>query len=250
LINASRILGAALSVAMYAAMWPMPSSWKNWNPSFSYSDRAVTVRCQECGEPRGARISSEDEVVDAGRIRDPVQITDHEVDWVVVDVGRIPLDISSRQVGLGGGSRVGVLDLLETRLRVHGVSPPSWTPAIVRCCGRQRASKGDEMDRWSRCGASSRSFAVVVLGLLCVLALSPAVNPDIGAQDYESRRSATPPAFPEPNIFAKVPMRDGVKLATSILLPETEGPHPTILVRTVYKDGIIPVVDLRTKGVK
>ena len=32
----------------------------------------------------------------------------------------------------------------------------------------------------------------------------------------------------------KVPMRDGIRLATSVYLPEGEGPFPTVLVRTAY----------------
>jgi len=40
--------------------------------------------------------------------------------------------------------------------------------------------------------------------------------------------------------FEMVPMRDGVKLATYILLPDGEGPWPVILIRSVYKDGIVP----------
>ena len=46
--------------------------------------------------------------------------------------------------------------------------------------------------------------------------------------------------LPEPAIFAMAPMRDGVKLATYILVPEGEGPFPTVLIRSVYKDGVIP----------
>ena len=35
-----------------------------------------------------------------------------------------------------------------------------------------------------------------------------------------------------------VPMRDGVKLATAVKLPEGEGPFPTIVIRTPYdKEG-------------
>ncbi len=37
-----------------------------------------------------------------------------------------------------------------------------------------------------------------------------------------------------------VPMRDGTKLATYILLPSGGKPVPTILIRSVYKDGAIP----------
>ena len=46
--------------------------------------------------------------------------------------------------------------------------------------------------------------------------------------------------FPEPDIFAMAPMRDGVKLATWILLPDGDGPFPTVLIRSVYKDGTLP----------
>jgi len=46
--------------------------------------------------------------------------------------------------------------------------------------------------------------------------------------------------LPEPDIFAMAPMRDGIKLATYVLLPEGDGPFPTVLVRSIYKDGVIP----------
>jgi hypothetical protein len=45
--------------------------------------------------------------------------------------------------------------------------------------------------------------------------------------------------MPAPTIKEMVPMRDGVRLATYVYLPKGPGRFPTILVRTVYKNGII-----------
>jgi len=42
-----------------------------------------------------------------------------------------------------------------------------------------------------------------------------------------------------PDLALMVPMRDGVRLATYICLPKGEGPFPTVLVRSIYRDSLI-----------
>jgi putative CocE/NonD family hydrolase len=61
-------------------------------------------------------------------------------------------------------------------------------------------------------------------------------------EGYEALRKAevkdpllSRPAFAVKETSARVPMRDGVKLATDVYRPEKDGKHPAILVRTPYK---------------
>jgi len=64
------------------------------------------------------------------------------------------------------------------------------------------------------------------------------------ATAYSSIGWAAPPQT------VMVPMRDGVKLATSVFLPEGQGPWPVVLVRTPYnKDGLAgPAVEANKRG--
>jgi hypothetical protein len=79
-------------------------------------------------------------------------------------------------------------------------------------CAAPRPVVGGDMDHLLRRIKGSVVLTSVVAAALCVSVLgSVAVHP-AAAQDLESRQSATPPAFPEPDIFAMAPMRDGVKL--------------------------------------
>lgn len=70
-----------------------------------------------------------------------------------------------------------------------------------------------------------RTLRLGLLGLLGLLAL-----PGIAAE----------PEFPDTLVaryHEMVPMRDGVRLATDIYLPSSEGPFPTLFVRDIYSNG-------------
>jgi putative CocE/NonD family hydrolase len=43
----------------------------------------------------------------------------------------------------------------------------------------------------------------------------------------------------QPTIATMVPMRDGVRLATYARLPESAGPHPVVLFRSIYRDSLL-----------
>ena len=45
-----------------------------------------------------------------------------------------------------------------------------------------------------------------------------------------------------------VPMRDGVRLATSVYLPAAEGAYPTVLVRTAYNRRLMARADFAQVG--
>ena len=47
----------------------------------------------------------------------------------------------------------------------------------------------------------------------------------------------------------KVPMRDGVGLATTVFLPEADGAYPTVLVRTAYNRVPMAGVDFARRGI-
>src|SRR5262245_20716377 len=73
-------------------------------------------------------------------------------------------------------------------------------------------------------------FAFLSISLVIVLSLGSLSN---------ATPQQTAPSAQQPNQGAKpveqmVPMRDGVKLATSIFLPQGKGPWPVVLVRTPY----------------
>src|SRR5262245_60989905 len=44
-------------------------------------------------------------------------------------------------------------------------------------------------------------------------------------------------AWAEQRFVVKVPMRDGVRLAANVFLPQAEGRYSTVLVRTPYNKG-------------
>lgn len=50
----------------------------------------------------------------------------------------------------------------------------------------------------------------------------------------------------EKPVFVMVPMRDGVRLATDVYLPQGDGPWPTVLIRTTYsrQDGMAGLADI------
>ncbi len=52
--------------------------------------------------------------------------------------------------------------------------------------------------------------------------------------------AAEEPAPPPPSTVVMVPMRDGVRLATEIYLPDGGGPCPVVLARSVYGRGFGP----------
>ena len=54
----------------------------------------------------------------------------------------------------------------------------------------------------------------------------------------KERTSSAP--LREPEIYCKVPMRDGTCLVTTVHLPQAQGNFPTILVRTCYRHSTVP----------
>lgn len=69
-------------------------------------------------------------------------------------------------------------------------------------------------------------------------------NPAPSAAHDSEANSTKPEGFkprvmPTPSATEMVPMRDGVRLATYVYLPPGPGPFPTILIRTVYRNGIV-----------
>src|SRR5262249_49174125 len=75
---------------------------------------------------------------------------------------------------------------------------------------------------------------VVCLGLFAI-ANAAEPPPAAGAPNPQPHMRTMPPA----SMTKMVPMRDGTRLATYVYLPNSEGRFPTILIRSVYKDGII-----------
>jgi hypothetical protein len=74
-------------------------------------------------------------------------------------------------------------------------------------------------------------IAFLLIATLCLGAIAPVVS-----QQPRADQSATQAIKRTEEM---VPMRDGVRLATSIFLPEGQGPWPTVLVRTPYgKDSM------------
>ena len=120
------------------------------------------------------------------------------------------------------------------------IRPPRATICAISCIvgGNPLAKQANaKAEAGKHCKLAGLFRAVLVVA---ALALGPSVFMPAAAQDLESRAAEAPPAFPTPDIFAMAPMRDGAQLATSILLPEGDGPFPAILIRTSYKDGVIP----------
>ncbi|TFH74881.1 CocE/NonD family hydrolase [Gammaproteobacteria bacterium LSUCC0112] len=77
---------------------------------------------------------------------------------------------------------------------------------------------------YTRMTTTPSRLAFMLLGLLC-LAL---FNGSVWAQNGPANKQ-----------IVMVPMRDGVKLATNIYLPDGDGPFPVVLTRTPYdKDGV------------
>jgi len=77
--------------------------------------------------------------------------------------------------------------------------------------------------------------------LIATLLLSVSVSFGDHTDGHNTPGEPLSVTLPSPDLFSMVPMRDGTKLATYILLPEnSEEPVPTILIRSVYKDGVIP----------
>jgi predicted acyl esterase len=67
---------------------------------------------------------------------------------------------------------------------------------------------------------------------LAGLALCLAVGAHLGAQ--QARDAALPVPDANNHVEYMVPMRDGVELATSVYIPEGDGPWPVIVERTPY----------------
>jgi len=74
-------------------------------------------------------------------------------------------------------------------------------------------------------------------GLLTVGAVETATH--VAAAEAPQTEEFKPRVMPAPNLTPMVPMRDGVRLATYVYLPPGRGPFPTILIRTVYRNGIV-----------
>lgn len=73
---------------------------------------------------------------------------------------------------------------------------------------------------------------LLVLGL-CAATMTG--GPAVFAADTPSKFRV----MPEATVTDMVPMRDRVRLKTYVYLPQGKGPWPTILIRTVYKNGIV-----------
>jgi len=86
----------------------------------------------------------------------------------------------------------------------------------------------------------SMSYGLTLLLAGAFLAVS-ARHPFVYAAEAEAPKAEEfkPRVMPEPSLTEMVPMRDGVRLATYVYLPKGPGPFPTILIRTVYRNGIV-----------
>lgn len=90
----------------------------------------------------------------------------------------------------------------------------------------------DAISTPSRCYRISTSLASVLVSIAIVLLLSSSFVSTLA--QVGSAPSQTGAAQAAKPIEQMVPMRDGVKLATSIFLPKGNGPWPVVLVRTPY----------------
>ena len=80
----------------------------------------------------------------------------------------------------------------------------------------------------------SRRLRSILSGILFAAAF---VQPAAHAAEPEVLK---PRVMPDPSIKEMVSMRDGARLATYVYLPKGgKGPFPTILIRTVYRNGIV-----------
>jgi putative CocE/NonD family hydrolase len=79
---------------------------------------------------------------------------------------------------------------------------------------------------------ATASSAVVAASTISPYTLAMAAKPDIEHQP-------APEGWPPPTMRVGMPMRDGVRLATDIWLPEGDGPFPAIVVRTPYNYQIV-----------
>jgi putative CocE/NonD family hydrolase len=75
-------------------------------------------------------------------------------------------------------------------------------------------------------------FRDLVIGLVMVLAASPTVQ----AQSFAKHDSDFPETV-KAMYHLRVPMRDGVNLATDVYLPKETGTYPTLLIRDIYTNG-------------
>lgn len=75
------------------------------------------------------------------------------------------------------------------------------------------------------------------LVLISLFMLQGCVGPQVANQPLQRPADAATNSL-RPDIAVMAPMRDGVKLATYIRLPQGAGPFPVILFRSVYPDGL------------
>ena len=101
--------------------------------------------------------------------------------------------------------------------------------------GRRRRQLRLLLPAFSASGGLKMKKVALLLALissagLCVFVQSPSLN------SYGSYRRLYQGSGPQANkpVEQMAPMRDGVKLATNIFLPEGSGPFPVVLVRTPY----------------
>ena len=85
-------------------------------------------------------------------------------------------------------------------------------------------------------------FFAVLAAVFCLTACSRVDDPvevvSAVSGEYERPDDAETNSL-EPDMAMMVPMRDGVRLATYVRLPEGEGPFPTVLTRSIYRDSIM-----------
>ena len=86
-------------------------------------------------------------------------------------------------------------------------------------------------DKMNGTASFRRRTALLVVSLLAILLSGPLVTPASRQVAFASIHKIFQAAKPREQM---VPMRDGVKLATSIYLPQGNGPWPAVLVRTPY----------------
>src|SRR2546421_730399 len=80
-------------------------------------------------------------------------------------------------------------------------------------------------------------LGISIIFILILGAFSPAMYGQTASVQSRGAAQSSQPAPAAKPLEQMVAMRDGVKLSTSIYLPEGSGPWPVVLIRTPYGKG-------------